>query len=155
MRRCGSSSHESTSSRSDRARSDSSTAAAARRAWEASKASRPASAPAAAEQVQGPAVAGGIDQLDGPEGGFAVGGGVGEAVLLPAQGGLLVGILEVGGGDLLDLVAQDVGLTGALLGVAPRPASASSTACSWLRIARTRLRSVPAKASRTLRAHWR
>ena len=31
---------------------------------------------------------------------------------------LLVGVLEVGGGDLLHLVAQDVGLAGPLLGVA-------------------------------------
>ena len=121
-RRCGSSSQPSTSSRSVRARSDSSTAAAARRAWWLSKASRPASAaPGAAEQVEGPALAGGIDQVQRLERGVAVGGGVGQTVLLQTQRGLLVGILEVGGGDLLHLVAQDIRLPGALLRVTAQP----------------------------------
>ncbi len=72
----------------------------------------------AAEQVHGSPLAGGVDQLERLERCVAVGRGVGQAVLLQAQRGLLVGILQVGVGDLLHLVAQDVRLAGPLLGVA-------------------------------------
>ncbi len=71
-----------------------------------------------AEQVDGSPLAGGVDQLQRLERGVAVGRGVGQAVLLQTQAGLFVGVLQVGVGDLLHLVAQDVGLTGSLLGVA-------------------------------------
>ena len=74
-----------------------------------------------AEQFQGPALAGGVEQFQCLECGVAVGGGVGQSVLLHAQGGLFVGVLQVGGGDLLHLVAQDVRFAGPLLGIAAEP----------------------------------
>ncbi len=72
------------------------------------------------EQVEGPALAAGVDELHGTERRVAVGRGVRQAILLPAERRLLLGVLEMGGADLLDLVAQDVGLAGPLLGVAPQ-----------------------------------
>ena len=72
----------------------------------------------ATEQVDRPALAGGVDQLQRLERGVTVGGGVGQPILLEPQGGLLVGIVEVGLRDLLHLVAEDVRLAGPLLGVA-------------------------------------
>ena len=72
----------------------------------------------ATEQVDGPALARRVDQLQCLERGIAVGRRVGQAVLFQPERGLFVGILQVGGGDLLHLVAQDVGLAGSLLGIA-------------------------------------
>ena len=59
-----------------------------------------------------------IERQGRTERGLAVGRGVGQAVLLEPQRGLLVGILEAGRRDLVHLVAQDVGLAGPLLRVA-------------------------------------
>ena len=119
MSRCGSSSQLSTSSRRVRARSDSSTAAAARRLVVALE-RLPAGQGSAGtpEQVDRPAVSGGVDQLQRLERSVTVGGGVGQAILLEPQGGLLVRIVEMRLCDLLHLVAEDVRLAGPLLGVA-------------------------------------
>ena len=71
----------------------------------------------ATEQIDGPSLAGGVDQFQRLERGVAVGPGVGQAVLFQPQRGFLLGVLQVGVGDLFDLVAQDVGFTGPLLGI--------------------------------------
>ena len=72
------------------------------------------------EQVEGAAFTrGGLDELKRLQRGLAICPRIGQAILLAAQCRLLVRILEVGGCDFVDLVAQDVSLTGALLLVAP------------------------------------
>ncbi len=88
------------------------------------------------ELVQRAALAhGGLELLHRAERRLAVGAGVGQSVLLTAQHRVLVGVFEVGRHDLVDLVAQDVRLAGAL--VARRPPSAgqrrrraSATGCA-------------------------
>jgi hypothetical protein len=45
-------------------------------------------------------------------GGFPVGGGVGQALLLGRQPFVLVGVLELRGVELVDLEAQEVELAG-------------------------------------------
>ena len=117
----------------------------------ASKPSRPASAlRGPAQQVEHAAVA--ADELGGQQPALPVGAGIGQALLLEAQGLLLPGVVQLGHGDLLHLVAQHVGLAGALLVVAaqrgqglverPQPAAQGAAPGS---------RSVPANASSTSR----
>ena len=72
----------------------------------------------ATEQVDGPALARRVDQLQCRERGVAIRRSVGQPVLFEPEGGLLVGVLQVGAGDLLYLVAQHVGFAGSLLGIA-------------------------------------
>ena len=106
----------------------------------------------AAEEVEGSALAGGIEQVQRLESGVAVGGGVGQAVLLQAQGRPLRRGPPDGRWRSPPPGSAGRPPRGRAAGRRRRaPASASSIAWIWLRIARTRLRSVPAKASRTLR----
>ena len=87
------------------------------------------------ELVQGAALAQcGLELFHRAEGRLAVRPGVGQTVLFAAQHRILVGVFEVGRHDLVDLVAQDVGLAGALLLVAPQRGAArrraSATGCA-------------------------
>ena len=96
---------------------------AAIRSRYSSKASRPASSPAAsarrARTPPSPLPEAESRSSQAPRRGLPVGGRVGQAGLLLAQQVVLVGVRELGGGDLGHLVAQDVGLAGPRLDVAP------------------------------------
>ena len=52
---------------------------------------------------------------------MTVGGGRGQPILLDLQPIVLVGVLDAGRGDLLDLVTKEVDLPGALAGIASQP----------------------------------
>ena len=116
-RRSGSSSKVSTSSRRVRARSESSTTTVARRSAVAFEQLVPVQrAGRFAQQVERATLSRGrVDPLGGERRGVPERAGVREALLLQAQRRLLVGIVQMGGGDLVDLVAQHVGLAGPLL----------------------------------------
>ena len=87
------------------------------RAAAASKPSRPASA-APARPRRSSAPPSPPTSSVASSAALPVGAGVGQALLLEAQRLLLPGILQLGHGDLLHLVAEDVGFAGPLLVVA-------------------------------------
>ena len=84
-----------------------------------------------AESVQHPAV--GRDGVEGAGGGFAVGGGVGEEVLLRLQRAVLLGIVDAGGGELGGLEPQQVDLAGTAALVAAQERQLVEDAGPWRR----------------------